>query len=320
MVALNPQSTICEPQSPEFSVIITCYFEERSIDEFYERLSKALKSLGRTYEIIFVNDGSTDKTFERLTEIFERDAAVSAVADLFRNAGQGAAMTAGITCARGRHFIFLDSDLQLDPEDLPRLIAKFDEGYDFVTGYRQTRQDSVLRMIPSRIANIIMRRVSKRALRDFGCNAKVVHGNLMRAYDFGPFKTWRLAQVVSQAGRVAEIPVNHHPRKYGKSGWTFRKLWQYNAENVITLSDKPFQALTVACMFLSALLILRILASWFMNFSVLSEVTSGLLLNVFLFGALVIFGVLCAVGEFSVRNFIILRREPAYIIRRILRR
>ena len=127
--------------APEFSAIITCYFEEKSIDEFHARLSRALESLGRTYEILFVNDGSTDKTFEKLEAIFERDPHVAAVLDLFKNSGQAAAMTAGFTHARGRHFIFMDSDLQLDPAELPRLVAKYDEGCDLVSGFRKNRKD-----------------------------------------------------------------------------------------------------------------------------------------------------------------------------------
>ena len=110
----------------EFSVIISCYYEEKSIDEFYGRLSKSMNSLNRTYEIIFVNDGSTDKTFERLESIYADDPNVTTIIDLFKNAGQAAAITAGSTYAKGKNFIFMDSDLQLNPEELPLLLTEFE--------------------------------------------------------------------------------------------------------------------------------------------------------------------------------------------------
>ena len=157
----NLQPPIGNPESPEFSVIITCYYEEKSIEEFYTRLSGTLESTGRSYEIVFVNDGSTDKTFDRLQSIFDKDPHVRVIMDLFSNAGQGCAITAGITEARGRHFVFMDSDLQLDPEDFPLLLAEFDKGADIVTGWRKERHDSLSRVIPSKLANVIMRRVSR---------------------------------------------------------------------------------------------------------------------------------------------------------------
>src|SRR5450755_2726558 len=132
---------------PNLSVIITCYFEERSIDEFYSRLRKTLEGCGRSFEIVFVNDGSTDRTWERLKDIHARSTKVT-VADLFANSGQLAAMTAGITLALGENMAFIDSDLQLDPEELTALLARFDEGYDVVSGARTIRQDSVFRRIP----------------------------------------------------------------------------------------------------------------------------------------------------------------------------
>ena len=313
----NPASS---ESCPEFSVIITCYFEEKSIEEFHARLSKALESLGRSYEIIFVNDGSTDRTFEKLKAIFDKDPHVTMVIDLFKNAGQGASMTAGFTHARGRHFVFMDSDLQLDPAELPLLISKYDEGYDVVSGCRKNRRDSLLRIIPSKIANAIMRRVSKSDLTDFGCTFKVFDARLIRAFEYGPFKPWRPAYVIAQAQRVTEVPVTHYPRKYGKSGWTFRKLFAYNMDNVVGMSDRPFQILSVVCLLLGLAFFVRILVDWFVPFSILPEITNGLILNALVVGLLLTLGVLSAIGEFLIRNFNMLQRRPAYIIREILQR
>ena len=134
------------PGVPEFSVLITCYFEERSIEEFHARLSEAMRALGRSYEIIFVNDGSTDRTFEKLSGIFDRDPSVSAILDMFRNAGQLAAITAALCESRGRALLLMDSDLQLAPEEIPLLVAEYDKGFDVVSGARVNRKDSWLRI------------------------------------------------------------------------------------------------------------------------------------------------------------------------------
>lgn len=142
--------------APYLSVIITCYFEEDSIDEFYRRLSAVLHNTDVSYEIVFVNDGSTDATFEKLKTIYDSDPNVTTVIDLFRNCGQLGAMTAGIANARGENFVFMDSDLQLNPEELPLLLAEFQKGVDIVSGYRKGRKDSVLRTIPSKIANMVI--------------------------------------------------------------------------------------------------------------------------------------------------------------------
>ena len=306
--------------APEFSVIITCYYEERSIDEFYSRLSKALESLGRTYEIVFVNDGSTDRTFDRLRGIYDGDPHVTTIIDLFKNAGQAAAMTAGFKHARGKSFVFMDSDLQLDPAELPMLIAKYDEGYDVVSGDRKNRKDSPFRILPSKIANMIMRKVSKSNLTDFGCTFKVYDARLILAFDYGPFKAWAPAYVIAQAQRVAEVPITHHPRKYGRSGWTFRKLFAYNMENLVGLTDRPFQILSVACLFLAFAFVVRVSADWILPFTIMKTISNGLVLNVVVFSFLLTLSVLAAIGEFLIRSYYMLQKHPVYIIRTILRK
>ncbi|MDM8517270.1 glycosyltransferase family 2 protein [Desulfobacterales bacterium HSG16] len=310
---------LLRPYKPEvdFSVIISCYFEERSIDIFYTRLSNTLRSMGRSYEIIFINDGSTDKTFEKLKAIFDADPNVTAVVDFFKNAGQANAVTPGVLLARGKAMVFIDSDLQLDPEELPLLAEKYDEGYDIVSGYRKKRQDSLSRKLPSVIANIIMRKTSDSNIRDFGCTFKIYDGRLLRAFEFGPFKPWRPVPVIAHAQRIAEVPLNHHSRQFGQSGWTFKKLFMYNMENIVNLSEMPFQLLGATCLFIVSLFLIRIIIGIFFPFSILKQVTGGLLLNIIIVNLLSILSVLTIIGEFVIRNFIILQRKPAYIIREI---
>ena len=317
METLQEALSDAKDRSPEFSVVITCYYEERSIDEFHGRLAAAMDSLGRSYEIVFVNDGSTDRTFEKLAHIFDKDPNVATVIDLFRNSGQLAAMTAGITHARGRHYIFMDSDLQLNPEDMPLLIDQFSKGVDIVSGYRKNRGDSILRRLPSKAANAIMRKVSGHDVKDFGCTFKIYNGDLIRAFQFGPFKTFLTAYVYSKAQRAVDVPIGHNPRKYGKSGWTFFKLFSFLMDNVVGVSQRPFQFLSLFSIVAAGVFFLRIVFSWVLPFSILPEITAGMILNVLLFHLLLTLAVLAAIGEYVIRNFASLQSYPIYIIRRI---
>ena len=305
---------------PQISALITCYYEEQSIDEFYRRLSAALEASGRTYEIVFVNDGSTDRTFERLKAIYDADAHVYCIMDFFRNAGQPAAVTAAICASRGDIILSMDSDLQLDPADLPKLLEVYDQGYDVVSGYRENRQDTIWRQGPSLIANMIMRRASKTNMRDFGCTFKLYNARLLRGFDLGPLHIFNPVTVLSKCQRWAEVPVSHAARKHGKSGWTFKKLWDYQMEQVVLLTEKPFQYLGVSAFLLALLFLLRVLVEMVTPIHVLDQVTTGLILNSLLIAFLVLFGCLCLVGEFSIRGFLASRHVPRYVIREVFRR
>lgn len=306
--------------APEFSILISCHFEENSIEEFYKRLSETLEHLGRSYEIIMVNDGSTDATWSKMKALFEKDAHIRVIMDFFKNAGQQAAITACIGEARGDAYVLMDSDLQLDPADLPALVAEYDKGYDLVSGYRQNRKDSLWRIVPSKLANMIMRRASDSTLSDFGCTFKIYNARLVRAFDYGPFHIFSNVDLIARLNHYTEIPISHHPRKYGKSGWTFRKLWQYNMDNLVKLSQRPFQFLAGFCFLGGILFALRILLGFFMPGSLMNEVTPGLILNSIFVFALVTLAAIALVGELVIRNFLTLQHTPAYAIREILRR
>ena len=307
-----------EQSGPEFSVVIACYFEEKSIEEFYQRLSKTMESVNRSYEIIFTNDGSTDRTWEKLKTIFSQNPNVSTVINFYRNYGQAAAMLAGYREATGENIVFLDSDLQLDPEEFPLLLDAFDQDMDIATGYRTVRKDSLFRRLPSLVANTISRKVTGKQLKDLGCTFKIIRGDLLRAFEAGPFKPWSTLHVIRHASRIAEVPVSHHPRKHGKSGYTFRKLFKTNMDIIVQLSQSPFQILSFLCIIFAAFFSLRVIFSWaFPNFAFLEEITTGLLLNAITVFAFVIVGVLCVIGELVIRNFVNLNRDPLYIIREI---
>ena len=305
--------------TPEFSIIISCFNEEDSIEEFHQRLSETLTTLDRSSEIIMVNDGSKDATWSKLKGLFEKDPRVTAVLDLFSNAGQQAAVTAGMAEARGAAWVLLDSDLQLEPGELPLLISEYDKGFDLVSGYRKNRRDSLLRIIPSKMANMIMRRASRSSLSDFGCTFKIYNARLLRAFNLGPLQVFNNVDAIAKTGRYTEVAVTHHPRKYGKSGWTFYKLWQYNMDNLMKLSQRPFQLLAGFCFLGGILFLLRILLGFIMPGGILAEITQGLVLNTVFFFSLMILSTIAILGEFAIRSFLMLQKKPAYIVREILR-
>jgi glycosyltransferase involved in cell wall biosynthesis len=300
--------------------VITSYFEEQSLSEFHSRLKKALDSLKLSYEIVMVNDGSTDGTWPLILQIMREDPSVSAALDMAKNAGQGNAMTAGLVETSGERVVFIDSDLQLFPEELPRLIEVFDQGYDMVTGYRLHRKDSLWRKLPSLLANVIMRKLSRSSLRDFGCTFKVYNGDILRSFGYGPHKMFHNADVIARLSRYTEVPVDHAARRYGKSGWTFAKLYRLNMDNFVSMSDRPFQMMGVICFVAALLFILRVVTSSLTSFHILPEITHGLLLNAILIEFLIQTALMCAVGEFAIRSFNFSRQLPIYVVRERWRR
>jgi glycosyltransferase involved in cell wall biosynthesis len=295
---------------PEFSAVITCYNEEQSVEEFHNRLRKALDSLDGRNEIVMVNDGSADDTWGKLALLHGRDPDLTVV-NLFRNAGQCAAISAGIQEARGRHFVFMDSDLQLDPEELPVLVAAFREGNDVVNGIRRERRDPLGRRLPSFFANLILRRVAGVPFTDFGCSFQVMRGELVRAHGFGPYKPFNNVLVTRSAGRFVEVPVNHHDRPYGSSGWTTLALWRYLMDNVVLYSRGLFQFFSFAALVVALITLLRI----FLPGAILGEVSNGLVLNALLFASASILAVVAFVGEYVLRTFWLHAHGPLYVVR-----
>lgn len=301
---------------PKYSVIVCCYFEEKSVEEFLTRLIMPLREKGVSFEVIVTNDGSQDATFEVLKGLFDRFEEIKVVSDLFKNSGQLAAMSCGVHNASGEHFVFIDSDLQLDPEELGDMIDVFEEGdYDIVSGKRTQREDKLSRRLMSRVANKVMAHVAQHKLTDFGCTFKIYNGKLVRAFGFGPYKRWKTSYVFSRAGKVTEIPITHHPRRYGDSGQSLRGLINFLFDNVIGLSDRPFLLLSMASAALVVLFILRILVSFIIDFSFVGPVTSGLLLNFIVMQILMLLMVAAALGEYTFRSYIRLEGDPIYVVR-----
>src|SRR3954452_2487764 len=204
--------------APDISVFLPVFDEEPNLRPLHEKLDKALEQLGRTAEIIYVDDGSKDGRLAILRELAAKDARVRVVA-LRRNYGQTAAMAAGIDAARGRVLIPMDADLQNDPADIERLLDKLDEGYDVVSGWRKDRKDKmVTRKIPSMLANRLISWIGGVPLHDYGCSLKAYRRESLEDVRlYGEMHRFIPIYASWAGARVTEIPVEHHPRTMGKS-------------------------------------------------------------------------------------------------------
>lgn len=205
-------------ESLAISVVVPLFNEEESIPHLHEKLTAALEAYGRPYEIIIVDDGSSDRSYPLLSAIAQQDPRYQIVR-LRRNFGQTAAFSAGFDAARGDVIITMDADLQNDPADIPLLMSKVDEGFDIVSGWRKNRQDRYLdRKLPSMIANRLISNVTEVKLHDYGCSLKAYRRDLLQhVHLYGEMHRFIPALAVQVGGTVTEVPVNHHARQYGSS-------------------------------------------------------------------------------------------------------
>ena len=226
------------------SVVIPLLNEEKNVPILYQRLVAALEPLKRSYEIILVNDGSVDSTSNLIAALADRDTNIVAI-DFRRRFGQTAAMTAGIDYALGEVIVCMDGDLQNDPADIGRLLAKLDEGFDVVCGWREKRQDPFVRTLPSRIANMLISRISGVRLHDYGCTLKAFrHEYAKEIRLYGEMHRFIPIYASWQGARIAEISVNHHPRTLGKSNYGLERTMKVVLDLMVvqflsTYSTKP---------------------------------------------------------------------------------
>jgi glycosyltransferase involved in cell wall biosynthesis len=202
----------------ELSVVVPFYEEEEAIDAFFDELLGVLDRLPQKSEVIAIDDGSGDGTFARLAAVRARDPRVKVIR-FRRNFGQTAGLAAGFAHARGAVVVTMDGDLQNDPADIPRMLAKLDEGFDVVSGWRHDRQDDALtRVLPSRIANGIISSATNVQLHDYGCGIKAYRREITTSLKlYGEMHRFLPAIAGDLGARVTELPVNHRPRTLGRS-------------------------------------------------------------------------------------------------------
>jgi glycosyltransferase involved in cell wall biosynthesis len=232
---------------PELSVVLPIYNESANLETLHREFSEALGRIGRLYELVLVDDGSTDDSFDVLKRIHASDPHVRVIR-FRRNFGQTAAFAAGFAAARGRLIITADADLQNDPTDIPRLLEEIDRGADIACGWRRERKDPFLtRRLPSAIANKLISWVTGVHLNDYGCSLKVFKAEVIKSLKLRGEMHRFLPALASEIGvRIAEVPVNHRRRIHGKSkyglGRTVRVVLDLlTVKFLLSYSTRPLQ-------------------------------------------------------------------------------
>lgn len=230
-----------------YSIVVPFYNEQENIPPLYVKLTEVMDTIGERYELVFVDDGSKDKTFKVLSDIYEHDPRVNVV-QLRRNFGQAPALKAGFDFARGEIIISMDGDLQHDPDEIPRFLEKIEEGYDLVSGWRISRTDHWLtRQLPSRIANRMMAKLSGVDLHDFGTTFKAYRREVLsEIHLYGELHRFIPALASWAGASVAEVPISNIARKNGTSNYgisrTIRVLLDLlSVKFLLDYSTKPLQ-------------------------------------------------------------------------------
>lgn len=233
------------PQRYALSVVVPVYNEAENLAPLYENLIQTLTALERKFEIIFVNDGSTDGSRERLDQIAARDSRVKVI-HFRRNAGQTAALMAGFDYSSAEVIVATDADMQNDPADIPKLLAKLDEGYDVCSGWRKDRQDRLLtRVLPSRLANRLISWISGVALNDHGCTLKAYRREFVKEIRlYGEMHRFIPVYAAWIGAKIAEVPISHSPRRQGRSKYGSSRVFKVLLDLIVlkfllSYADRP---------------------------------------------------------------------------------
>jgi undecaprenyl-phosphate 4-deoxy-4-formamido-L-arabinose transferase len=308
--------------APQLSVVIPVYNEESVLPALFARLYTALDALGCTYEIVFVNDGSRDRSAALLRDAFQKRPDVTRVILFNGNFGQHMAIMAGFEHCRGSRVVTLDADLQNPPEEIAKLLAKMDEGHDYVGSIRRMRQDAAWRRWASKAMNRLRERITHIHMTDQGC--------MLRAYDRGIIDAIRSSREVSTyipalaysfAHNPAEVEVEHEERQAGESKYSLYKLIRLNFDIVTGFSVVPLQVFSLFGIFVSlvslgvyvAVIIQRVITGTGHGLWVIwdRDILEFLLIGIMLFG-------LGLIGEYVGRIYQQVRERPRYLIQAIL--
>jgi len=307
------------------SVVIPVYNEEAGLPTLFGRLYPALDGLGVAYELIFVNDGSRDRSAALLREQFARRPEVTRVVLLNGNFGQHMAIMAGFERCRGSRIVTLDADLQNPPEEIGKLLSKMDAGYDYVGGVRRERQDSALRRLLSRLMNRVRERITKIRMTDQGCMLRAYSRDIVEAINAcQEVSTFIPALAYTFAKNPAEVDVAHEERAAGVSKYPFYRLVRLNFDLITGFSLVPLQLFSLFGILVSVGAVLVYLVVMIQRI-LLGEPLNALrtfwdrdLLQFFLIG-IVLFGV-GLVGEYVGRIYQQVRHRPRYLVQAVLER
>jgi glycosyltransferase involved in cell wall biosynthesis len=310
----------------DLSIVIPVFNEESNLEPLLRETGTVLSGLGLSYEILAVDDGSTDRSFETLQTIQQTEPHLRIIR-FRRNFGQTAALSAGFKYARGKVIVPMDADGQNDPADIPRLLQKLQDGYDIVSGWRKERKDNaVTRTLPSRIANWLIGRITGVRLHDYGCTLKAY-----RAESLKPIRLYgemhRFIPALARWGgeKVAEIVVNHRPRLHGKTKYGLNRIFKVLLDLITikflaSFSTKPiyvFGGLGMICLLGSivsgaVVLYMKLILHYSMNRNPL------LIVSLMLMTTAVQFVLMGLLAEILVRTYHESQDRPTYVIERIL--
>jgi len=312
-------------QRPQVSVVAPLLDEQDNIRPLYDQITQSLAGK-YSYEIIFVDDGSTDDSFKILAEIQKADDAVHVIR-FRRNFGQTPALSAGFAHARGEIIVALDADLQNDPADIPKMIEKLNEGYDVVSGWRKKRHDKlVTRLIPSRMANWLISRITGVKLHDYGCTLKAYRKEVLDETNlYGEMHRFIPAHASWSGARIAEIVVNHRPRVAGEAKYGLARTWKvlldlitvkflgsYSTKPIYIFGGLGLLSTLGAIAFGLIVLYQKIVNNFSMNRNPLLTLTAVLMISTIQF---ILMGLL---AELLVRTYHESQNRPTYVIREIL--
>lgn len=307
----------------DFSIVVPIYNEQDNVEALYRAITSALSAADWNYEIIMVDDGSSDASFVRLQQLAVTDERLKIIR-LRRNFGQTAAMSAGFDAASGKVIIPMDGDLQNDPVDIPRLLNKLDEGYDVVSGWRSDRKDTfITRKIPSILANALISSFTGVHLHDYGCTLKAYRREVLDGVNlYGEMHRFVPALASQVGARVAELPVKHHQRLHGQSKYgisrtlrvildlmTVKFLLSYSTKPIQLFGRWGFYTLMAGCASGAATVYMKVFEHYSMNRNPL------LILTAFLLFMGIQFIVLGLLGELNARTYYEAQGKPIYVVR-----
>ncbi len=308
--------------SPYVSVVIPVYNEEENLPELARRLFATLDAQPYPYEIIFVDDGSADRSWEVISRLHQEHPGNVRALQFIRNFGQHPAIFAGFQTARGQVIVTLDADLQNPPEEIPKLVAKIEEGYDTVGGWREIRHDSFFRRLPSALINWLMSKVTGVYLRDYGCMLRAYRRSVIDSINQCHESTSFIPALANSfARRITEVPVQHAERTRGQSKYSLVKLIRLNFDFMTGFSHLPIHFVGITG------LLIALAGLGFGLFLMLRRLWIGpevegvftLFAILFVFAGLQMFG-LALIGEYVGRIYREVRHRPRFVVRQELGR
>ncbi len=311
------------------SIVIPVYNEAENLPLLQKALQEALTPLTVDWEVVYVDDGSADESLAVLETLAEEDPDHTCVVGLRRNFGQTAAIAAGIDHAEGDIIVLMDADLQNDPVDIPRMLAKIEEGYDVVSGWRKSRQDAFFtRTFPSRIANWLISTVTGVHLHDYGCTLKAYRREAITGFRlYGEMHRFIPAYASTVGAKIIELPVTHHPRKFGKTKYGLNRtikviLDLFTVKFMISYAHKPIYLFGGIGAFLMAMSIIMVGTLFVRKLLYATSVVQSSFFQIGIM--LMILGVqsflMGLIAELLVRTYHESQRKTTYTVRKVLNR